>query len=355
MRALGKIIHFTMRGKTMELINCTDCGEKISRSAESCPHCGRKLVWEDLKQGFSNASSLIEGKGVINLKSGLSKTLTWFVLVNAAVILSITIVTAGEGVAIIPLLLVMGAVFPFGALLMSKWLAKKAHGIKIINSNTDNIAEAQLYNLIDVLRKRAGLEEMPEVGVFASEEMNAFATEASKKKSLVAFSDNLLKKMDEDEIAAVAAHEISHIANGDMITLSIVQSVVNALVLLVGIPLYAWQMSAIFNGRSSWLGVMGITVIKFIIVSILLFLGNLVVKAFSRKREFEADKLASELLNKESMIKALKALGEESASISYGKQVEAYSALKINSPPSGINDIFSTHPSIERRIDALSN
>jgi heat shock protein HtpX len=341
----------------MTLINCSDCGEGVSKKAESCPHCGKSVTWADTKNGkngFKGVISEITNKDKISISSGLNKTLTWFVLVNAAVVISITILTAGEGVVIIPFLLLLGAIFPFGALLASKWLAKRAHNIRLIEEGTDIESERQLFDLVNSLRNRAGLEVMPEVGVYTSEEMNAFATGPSKKNSLVAFSDSLLKKMEEDEIAAIAAHEISHIANGDMITLSIVQSVINALVILITIPLFAWQMNAIASNRSSWFSVMAITVVKFIIVTILLFLGNLVVKAFSRKREFEADKLASELLNKQSMIKALKSLGGDISSIRYDKAVESYASMKINSPPSKLNDIFSTHPSIERRIAALS-
>jgi len=338
----------------MTLINCSDCGEGVSKKAESCPHCGKSVTWADTKNGFKGMISEIANKDKVSISSGLNKTLAWFALVNAAVVISIIIVTGGQGIEIIPFLLILGALFPFGALLASKWLAKRAHNMRMIKEDTDNESEKQLIELVDSLRQKAGLEVMPEVGIYSSEEMNAFATGPNKKKSMVAFTDTLLKKMDEDEIAAIAAHEIAHIANGDMITLSIVQSVINALVILITIPLFAWQMNAITNGRSSFLSVMAITAIKFIIVSILLFLGNLVVKAFSRKREFEADKLASELLNKESMIKALTSLGDDTSSINYDKSVEAYAAIKVNSPPSSLNDIFSTHPSIERRIAALS-
>lgn len=338
----------------MALIKCVDCNNEISKSADTCPNCGREVTWADLDHGLEGVSSSIGQKGVLKIDSGLNKTLKWFCLANAAVIISISLTTAGAGLAIAPLLLLMGATFPFGGLLISKWLAKKSHNIRLIHSDSNNISEKQLYDLVDMLRKRAGLEVMPEVGVFPSKEMNAFATGPNKKNALLAFSNSLLKKMDKDEIAAVAAHEMAHIANGDMITLSIVQSVTNALVLLISIPLSVLKIGSLFSDQIDWLGFMLISLLKFIVVTILLFLGNLVVKAFSRKREFEADKLASELLDKDSMIKALKSLNEEVSSIEYDKSVSAYSAMKISSPASRFGDIFSTHPSIERRIAALS-
>ncbi len=336
------------------LITCTECQNDISSSANSCPNCGREIAWSDLNHNFKKISSSLKNKGTLNINSGLGKTLNWFFLINAAVIISLTITTFGVGIAAAPVLLILGATFPFISLFFSKWLAKKSHDIRLIHENSDNTSEKQLYDLVDALRKRAGLEVMPEVGVFTSDEMNAFATGPNKKNALLAFSDSLLKRMDGDAIAAVVAHEIAHVANGDMLTLSIVQSVTNSLVMLVSIPLSFIKIGALFSDKIDWLGYLIISFLKFIIVSIFLFLGNLVVKSFSRKREFEADKLASELLDKNSMIKALISLNSEASSIEYDKSVSAYAAMKISSPLSRFGDIFSTHPSIERRIDALS-
>lgn len=338
----------------MTLIKCVNCGSGISGGENFCPSCGQKIAPVSKGSSFNSLLSSIESKGVLKINSGLNKTLKWFFLVNTAVIFSLALTTAGAGLAIAPLLLIMGATFPFGGLLLSKWLAKRSHNIRLINVSTNNKTDRQLYELVNMLRKRAGLEVMPEVGVFQSAEMNAFATGPSKNNALLAFSDSLLERMDKDEIAAVAAHEIAHIANGDMITLSIVQSVTNALVLVISIPLSFLKIGALFSDEIDWLGFVVISFIKFIVVSILLFLGNLVVKAFSRKREFEADKLASELLDKKSMIKALRKLNNEVSSIEVDRSIAAYSAMKISSPPSIFGDIFSTHPSIERRIYALS-
>lgn len=303
---------------------------------------------------FKSISDNLSGKSKIEINSGLNKTLKWFALVNGAVIVSIVITTAGKGMGLIPLFLILGGTFPFLGLYLSKWLAKKSHKIHIIDPNTDNQDEKDLYLLVDSLRKRAGIEVMPELGIFHSAEMNAFATGRSKNNSLVAFSDSLLDQMDDDAVAAVAAHEIAHIANGDMITLSIVQAVTNAIVLFISIPLSIIKLGALINENTSWIEVAVIGFVKFVIVSIMLFLGNLVVKAFSRKREFEADKLAAELLDPESMIKALTTLKGDEGVHEVDKSLAAYSAMKISSPVSSLSDIFSTHPSIDRRIEALS-
>jgi formylglycine-generating enzyme required for sulfatase activity/large-conductance mechanosensitive channel len=194
------------------------------------------------------------------------------------------------------------------------------------------------------------------VGIYESEDMNAFATGMNKSNSLVSFSTGLLEGMNGDEIAAVAAHEISHIANGDMITMTIVQSAVNALVLLFSFPLNMVKFYVHFTSKGDtldeWMCLL-ITIIKFIIVSCLLFLGNLVVKAFSRHREFIADRYAAKLTSAMSMSSALRVIGGQTA-IAIPAEQKAYAAFKISSPATML-DLFSTHPSVERRIEALDH
>lgn len=337
------------------MINCSECGHNISSEAESCTQCGRPVKWHDVKLGFSGVLSSLNSKNGIEVKGGFNKIVFWFLLANFAVIVSLTVTTGGAAVGFIPVVLLVGGLFPFIALLFSKTLAKRAHSIEIIHSNSKNESERQLYEIVDVLRKKAGLREMPEVGVFQANEMNAFATGASKRSALIAFSDTLLRNMDEDAIAAVAAHELAHISNGDMITLSIVQSVTNALAIVVTLPLTALKIGALFNRNVGYTTYLLISLAKFVVVSIMLFLGNLVVKFFSRRREFAADKLASELVGKGAMIKALSSLSGDVGNVKYSKSLESYSALKINSPASSLLDIFSTHPSIERRIARLES
>lgn len=123
-------------------------------------------------------------------------------------------------------------------LLFSRSIAKRVHGIQLIDpNNLQNEEERSLYELVSSLCKKAGLVKIPEIGLYASQEMNAFATGATKKSSLIAFSTGLVDNMDETAIAAVAAHEIAHISNGDMITLALVQSVINSIIFLITLPL----------------------------------------------------------------------------------------------------------------------
>jgi heat shock protein HtpX len=336
------------------LIHCDECNHEISEYAKVCPNCGCPNNYDEDNLEPLNLSSITLGiakNSELNVKSKNVKRFTWFVLVNAAIILSLSIISSGSLLGLTPFIILLGCIFPIFSLLFSKLLAKRAHRMTIIDPNHfKNKDEESLYQLVDTLSKKAGIKRTPEVGIYSSRDMNAFATGPSKNNSLVAFSTGLLMNMDEKAISAVAAHEIAHIANGDMITLSLVQSVINSIVLVITIPLSFIKWIAFFSENVSALAFWLIAIAKFIITTILLFLGNLVVKAFSRRREYEADKLAARLIDKESMIHALECLRNDN-SIS-PKEQKAYAAFKINSPK-GWFDIFSTHPSLEKRIASL--
>ena len=265
--------------------------------------------------------------------------------------MSIVVISGGAAAGMVPYVLLIGAIAPFIMLLMSKWLAKRAHDIRLIDPRQfKSKYEENLYWLVDDLRKRAGLEVPLEVGIYESEDMNAFATGANKKNSMVAFSTGLVEGMDEQGVKGVAAHEIAHIANSDMLILTLVQSVVNSVVLLIALPFRALKIATFFSDRASWVDYLLSTIVHVVVTSVLVFLGNIVVKAFSRQREFRADFLAGELVGKPHMIHALQTLQGDTATAP-AMQV-AYAAFKINSPPSW-SDIFSTHPSLERRIAVL--
>ena len=306
-----------------------------------------------LKKDFSKVVHQLEDKQSLGLTGNTLKTIKWLVLANAAVIISLGLISGGNLIGLAPYLLILGSVFPLGSLVFSKALAKKAHNIVVLKEGYFQTPEEEsLYRLVENLSYRAGIEKMPEVGIYHSPDMNAFATGMNRNNSIVAFSTALLEKMDEESIAAVAAHEVAHIANGDMITLSIVQGVINAIVLLITIPLSFIKLAALFSEDVGALAFWIIALVKMVITAIALFLGNLVVKAFSRRREFEADALAAQLVDKESMIGALKLLSRET--IIAPKEQAEYAAFKISSPEAWL-DIFSTHPSIERRIEKLQN
>lgn len=303
-----------------------------------------------IANNFSAIAEILKTSPQVRVKRRMMSRLMWFLAANAGVVASVSIITDGQATGAIPYLLIVSCLFPFLLLHFSRWLAKRAHGIVLIDANTDDEVARALYATVEGLAKRAGLKRVPEVGIYDAPDMNAFATGPTRRKSLVAFSTALLEEMDERSVAAVAAHEISHVANGDMITLALVQSVVNAVVYLITIPLSVIRLIALFDANIGVLAFWLISVIRFLLTLFLLFLGSLVVKSFSRRREFKADALAAKLLDRDAMIVALETLANDSERPP--RKLQPYAAMKINSPRRWL-DIFSTHPSTERRIRAL--
>ncbi|SJZ30540.1 protease HtpX [Selenihalanaerobacter shriftii] len=282
----------------------------------------------------------------------MKKRLGFFFAVNAGIIATMSIVLQGftPGFIIIPLL---GSAGAFVSLFFSKWLAKKAHGVYIIDpQNFSSELEKDLYELVTELSNKANLSQMPEIGIYDSPDMNAFATGMRKSSSMVAFSTALLENMDYEGVHGVAAHEISHIANGDMVTMTLIQAVVNTIVLIITLPLRIFGWVSLFSDEASFLSYLLITIARFIATLILTFVGSLIVKLFSRHREFEADKSAAKLIGGQSMIHALKLLAQDTKQPP--KLQQSYASLKVSSPRKFF-DIFSTHPSLERRIEKLKN
>lgn len=339
----------------MGLISCDDCGNEVSKNAKECPNCGApvKQSAKYADMNFGQIEKELMKKEKLNIDLDTFKPYKWLAMTNAAILLTLIVIFRGESdFNLILIVIGMGAVVPFGMLYLSKWLAIKSHKIKLLSSqDTLSDAEKQLIKIVTMLSSRAGLDKVPEIGIYESEEMNAFATGRNKEDSLIAFSSQLLCQMNEDAIAAVAAHELAHITNGDMVTMTIIQAAVNAVVLIVTLPFMALKIFALFSSDFSWLEFIVVSIVKFLVVTIMLFLGNLIVKAFSRKREFEADKLAATILDPNRMIHALNALNSQEE-LPTPKGQLSYASMKISSPPA-IIDIFSTHPSIERRIEAL--
>lgn len=327
---------------------CFKCGSAIDTSALFCDKCGHSQ-----KQGldFSKALNKLSHKSNMGLTDNKIKTALWFVGTNGAIVISLSIISSGGLNSLIPFFLVIGGVTPFLLLLFSKNLAKKAHNIVMITENNiQSKTEEGLYELIREMSQKTNLDKMPEVGIYESDDINAFATGMNKNNSMVAFSTALLEKIDEESIAAVAAHEISHIANGDMITLSIIQGAINVVVMLITIPLYIIKIGAFFSEEIGAFGFIVISLAKAVITAVLLFLANLIVNFFSRKREYEADKFAAQLYDKNAMISALKEMSRQT--VQYPKEQKAYAAFKISGVESFL-EIFSTHPNIENRIKRL--
>ncbi|QNN65472.1 M48 family metalloprotease [Sphingomonas rhizophila] len=272
----------------------------------------------------------------------------WFVAVNATLLIGI--IWVGAVGLFAPVIGIGGA---FLSLLFAKALAIRAHGIKLIEPmNPRSGAERELLDMITDLAGRAGLEHVPAVGVYASPDLNAFATGTNQKGSLVAFTDRLLEELPAEEIRAVAAHEIAHIANRDMLAMVLLQGAINSIIIAIVVPI---SFMRFFVDSSDKYGVMldGLLwLLKAALALVLTFLGSLLVKAFSRRRELRADALAARLCGSGSMIAALKSIDRDTAIIPRAQL--GYAAFKI-AGGSSWGEWFSTHPSMARRIANLDS
>ncbi|ATD06442.1 protease HtpX [Pseudoalteromonas piscicida] len=248
-------------------------------------------------------------------------------------------------------IMVIAAVFGFGgsfiSLYMSKWIAKKSTGAHVIEQPR-NETEHWLVSTVAEQAKKAGIA-MPEVAIYDSPEMNAFATGPSKNNSLVAVSTGLLHNMNQDQAEAVLAHEVSHVANGDMVTLTLIQGVVNTFVIFFA-KVLAGIVDNFLNSDEEESGGSWTYFIFDMIFQILFgILASVVVAYFSRKREFAADKGAADLVGAQKMRSALERLKHNHESQLEGSMM----AFGIASGKS-VADFFASHPPLDERIKALS-
>ncbi len=248
-----------------------------------------------------------------------------------------------------------GMIGAFISLAMSKWMAKHGMGLQMIDPNNMNAQEAELYNKVKLLAGRAGLPTMPEVGVYNAPEMNAFATGPNQRNALVAVSTGLLNSMNDAQVEAVLGHEISHIKNGDMVTLTLIQGVVNAFAMFLSrIVAYAIAM-AMNRGENENSGPGFIYFILTIVFDIVFtLLGSIVVAAFTRWREYRADAGGARLAGTQNMISALERLGQPAAVEAEvaSKSQASIQIMKISSHNRWLG-LFATHPSIPDRVARL--
>jgi heat shock protein HtpX len=248
-------------------------------------------------------------------------------------------------------LLVFAAVFGFGgaflSLAMSKWIAKRSMGVRIIDS-PQNAVEAWLMNTVRAQAEAVGIG-MPEVGIFESDQPNAFATGARRDAALVAVSTGLLARMERHEVEAVLGHEVSHVANGDMVTLTLLQGVVNTFVIFLARVIGGIIDRVVFRneeGRGP-----AYFVIVLVCELVLGLLASMIVMAFSRHREFRADAGGARLAGTGSMISALARLRQSSEE----PLPASHAAFGISGGGRGgsLRRLFMSHPPIEERIAAL--
>jgi heat shock protein HtpX len=248
-------------------------------------------------------------------------------------------------------LLVFAAVFGFGgaiiSLLMSKWSAKRMMGVRIIEQPRDAV-ETWLVETVRRQAREAGIG-MPEVGIFDSPDPNAFATGANKNKALVAVSTGLLQRMKREEVEAVLGHEVGHVANGDMVTLTLIQGVVNTFVIFLARIIGGFVDRAIFkNEEGRGIGYFVIVMVTELLLGIL---ASVIVMWFSRQREFRADIAGAKLSSPRHMVGALEALKRVHQPEALPQQMAAFG---INGGiGGGLKKLFMSHPPLDERIDAL--
>ena len=247
-------------------------------------------------------------------------------------------------------LVIFSGIFGFGgafiSLAISKWMAKRMTGAIVIDSPSNNV-EKWLLDTVKKQSKIVGIK-MPEVAIFPSPQMNAFATGASKNKALVAVSQGLLDSMSQGEIEAVVGHEMSHVANGDMVTLTLIQGVVNTFVIFFSRVIgHVVDRVILKNQRGHGIGYFVTTIFAQIVLSIL---ASVIVMYFSRKREYVADTGGADLAGHQNMINALKRLGQKEPE-ALPEQLAAFGIGE--KPKTGWRELWSSHPPLEDRIKAL--
>src|SRR6188472_107414 len=285
------------------------------------------------------------------------KRILLFVATNLAIMITISIVLAVLGIGGYRLpgggldysaLMVFSLIWGMGgaliSLAMSRFMAKHAMGVQLVDGRTGHEELDWLYATVRQLTERDGLP-MPEVGFYESPELNAFATGPSKNRSLVAVSSGLLRSMQRDEVEGVLGHEVAHIANGDMVTMTLIQGVVNAFVMFLAraIAFAVAQMAAGNRDRDEGAGFShGIFYVTTFVLEILfMILGSIVVAWFSRYREYRADAGGARLAGQDSMIGALEGL-RRTFEIEDPRPQSAVATLKISGHPHGVMRFFST-------------
>ncbi|MBX2987043.1 MAG: protease HtpX [Bdellovibrionaceae bacterium] len=290
------------------------------------------------------------------------KRISLFLLTNLLVMVTIGVIWSLISAYFLPSLnshiatlmlfsLVLGMTGSFVSLLLSRWMAKTMHGVQVIDPNTAQPEMRWLVSKVHEYARQAQLPAMPEVGIYESDDVNAFATGPSKSRSLVAVSTGLLRRMSREEAEGVLGHEVAHIANGDMVTMTLIQGIVNTFAFFFS-RLLASVIASNVEERNRPLVQMLVTIVGDIAFTML---GSIVVAWFSRRREFRADRGGAQYAGRQNMINALRRLQSvyERPEAEEGGR-DALAALKISHrEPGGLMALFMTHPPLEVRIEAL--
>jgi len=293
------------------------------------------------------------------------KRIGLFLAVNALVMITVSFILNLLGVnsyitayglnyqSLMIFCLVWGMGGAFISLALSKIMAKWMMGVQIIEPETRDPQLRELVLMVHELSRAASLPKMPEVGIYDSNEVNAFATGPSRSNSLVAVSTGLLNRMNKDEIKGVIGHEVAHIANGDMVTMTLVQGIVNAFVMfLARVIAFALTMTKGQDSEERQGPPLSFYIVQFVLEIAFMFLGSMVVAWFSRYREYRADAEGAKLAGREKMIQALEGLKRTFDHVDQTSQSNVQS-FKISSKPGRFLNLFSTHPPLDERINRL--
>lgn len=290
----------------------------------------------------------------------MAKRIFLFILTNILIITTVTIVTQilglepyiqEQGINYESLLIfcgIWGFAGAFISLALSRVMAKMMMRVKLIPENTSEPELQWLLTEVHALAQKAGIKKMPEVGVYDSPELNAFATGPTKNRALVAVSTGLLRRMNRSQVEGVLAHEIGHIANGDMVTMTLIQGVVNAFVMFFA-RIIAFAVSQNVKPEMRFIVQFAVIMVMQILFGIL---GSMVTAYFSRRREFRADEAGAYLAGKEKMASALEAL-KMNFGIPLQEENKGFQSLKISGNKSRFMSLLSTHPDIDSRIQAV--
>ncbi len=300
----------------------------------------------------------------------MAKRVFLFVVVNILVMITITFILGilrvgnyfpqGGLAGLAVLCLIWGFAGALISLALSRVMAKWSMGVQVIPPETSDPTLRQLVETVHGLARGAGLPALPEVGIYESDEVNAFATGPTRSRALVAVSTGLLRRMGSAEVEGVLGHEITHVANGDMVTMTLIQGVINAFVLFLSRVL-AFALSQALRSRDDRdTGGGGALQFLFVMLFQIVFsiLGSLVVFWFSRQREFRADAGGARLAGRQNMINALRALlrlHDPDVAAAEAQQHQAFQSLKISGPRGGLMHLFASHPPLEERIARLES
>lgn len=287
------------------------------------------------------------------------KRIFLFAVVNLLIVVTISILTSVLGLqpylqsggyditslAIFCLIWGMGGAFI--SLALSRIMARMMMGVQVIEPNDPQYGE--LVQRVHALARKAGLKTMPQVGIYESPELNAFATGPTKNRSLVAVSTGLLERMDSGAVDGVLGHEVAHIANGDMVTMTLIQGIVNAFVMFFARIIAFIVGNFVRDDSLRYLVRFAVTIVLEIGLSIL---GMIVVGYFSRMREYRADRGGAKLAGRDKMIRALESL-KAAYETRDEDQPASLATLKISGKSGGLLALLSTHPPLDDRIARL--